>query len=100
VNRPSANRREFGKQVATLAATPFVADAISIPVTAQAEPGAVQTEALFAVTQARYGKFLTPAQLVEVKASIARNQKMAELLRQVKLDNGDGPATSFRADLP
>jgi len=100
VNREPASRRQFGKQVAALAATPLAVDALIEPVQAQPDPTVVAAEALFAIAQARYAKFLTPAQLIEVKASIVRNLKTAELLRQVKLDNGDAPAIVFHAELP
>lgn len=98
MDREPASRRQFGKQVAALAAAPLTIDAIADPAQAQPDPTVVAAEALFAITQARYAKFLTPAQLVEVKTAIARNLKTAELLRQVKLDNGDAPAVVFHAD--
>jgi hypothetical protein len=100
VDREPANRRQFGKQVAALAATPLAIDVLAEPAQAQPDPTVVAAEALFAITQARYAKFLTPAQLIEVKASIVRNLKTAELLRQVKLENGDAPVIVFHAELP
>lgn len=100
MDREPASRRQFGKQVAALAAAPLAVDALAEPAQAQPDPTVVAAEALFAITQARYARFLTPAQLLEVRAAIARNLKTAELLRQVQLDNGDAPAIVFHAELP
>lgn len=90
------SRRQFGQQVALLAAAP-----LALPEDAAAQQGFDPvTEALFAIVQHRYAKYLTPAQLVAVKQSVARNRIISDMLREVKLKNSDEPAFAFRADLP
>ena len=93
------SRREFGKNLALLAATPLALNAPE-PAPAQGGASAAVNEALFEIVRQRYAKFLTPAQLDEVKRGITRNQASAAMLKQVKLTNSDEPAFSFRGDLP
>lgn len=93
-------RRQFGQQLATLAGAPLVGVAHAAEVQAQASPANQVVEALFEIVRGRYGRFLTPAQLDRVKASIARNQAISELLKKEKLTNDDEPAFAFRADWP
>jgi hypothetical protein len=86
------SRREFA--MALLAAP------LGLQGEAQAQPAADPVaDALFVIVQQRYGKFLTPGQLDAVRRSVARNQAVAGMLRQVKLANSDEPAFAFRADL-
>lgn len=97
-NQPApSSRREFGKACVLLAATPLVGTAAA---QAQADPNAATTEALFAIVRQRYGKFMTPAQLDLVKRQVARNQFLAQTIKEIKLGNGDEPAFAARADLP
>jgi hypothetical protein len=91
-----SNRRQFAQQVAVLAAAPL---ALQGPAQAQQAFNPVM-EALHAIVTHRYSKYLTPAQLVQVKQSVARNQLISDELRKVKLNNNDEPAFAFRADLP
>jgi len=94
----SPNRRGFAKQVALLAAAPLAATGGAAQAQVfGADPAA---EALFAMVQQRYGKFLTPIQLDAVKRRVARNVVISGMLREVKLQNSDEPAFAFRADLP
>ena len=92
----SLNRRGFARQVALLAAAPLATGG-AVQAQFAADPGA---EALFAMVQQRYGKFLTPIQLDAVKRRVARNVVISGMLREVKLQNSDEPAFAFRADLP
>ena len=91
-------RREFGKTLAVLAAAPLApalaADAEKKSTTAEV------AEALAEAAVARYGKHLNAEQRKEVARSILRSQHAAERMREVKLQNGDEPAFTFRADLP
>jgi len=87
----SPNRREFGQAVALFTA---------LPLTASAQAAAEPTEPLFEMVRTRYGKFLSPEQLAKVRASIGRNQALAEQLKAVKLPSSAEPALAFRADLP
>ncbi|OAI45597.1 hypothetical protein AYO44_12705 [Planctomycetaceae bacterium SCGC AG-212-F19] len=90
------SRRKFAQQVALLASAP-----LALKGEAQAQFGAdPAAEALFAMIQQRYAKFLTPAQLDAVKRGVARNVAIAGMLHEVKLQNSDEPAFAFRADLP
>jgi hypothetical protein len=91
-----SSRRQFAQQVALLAAVP-----VGLQAVAQGQQGFDPvTEALYAIVQHRYSRHLTPAQLLAVKQSVARNRVISEALRQVKLNNSDEPASAFRADLP
>jgi hypothetical protein len=91
-----ASRRQFAQQVALLAAAPL---AMQGPAPAQQAFNPVM-EALHAIVTHRYSKYLSPAQLAQVKQSVARNQLISEALAKVKLNNSDEPAFAFRADLP
>lgn len=97
--KPSqVTRRQFGQAVGLAAGLTFVPAAAA----QQAEPAdTVQalTEALSGVVRARYGQFLTDAQMLEVEKAIARKQRNARLMRQVTLKNSDEPAFVFRADV-
>jgi hypothetical protein len=92
-NKPHS-RREFARSLAVLAATPLAA-------TAQ-QPAARKdvAEALMEIVRLRHGKHLTAEQLKAIQASIARSQRSADILKQVKLSNGDEPAFIFSAGLP
>jgi hypothetical protein len=63
-------------------------------------PAAAVAEALAEVVRIRHGKHLDAEQRKAVTTSILRNQLAAERLRDFKLQNGDEPAFTFRADLP
>lgn len=91
-------RRQFGQAVGLVAGLAFVPGAAA----QQAEPAdTVQalTEALSGVVRARYGQFLSDEQMRDVEKAIARKQRSAHLMRQVKLKNSDEPAFVFRADV-
>ena len=93
-------RRQFAQRVALLSTTPLAVDAVAEQAHAQADPNTVAVNALYEIVRSRYGKFLTGPQLDSVKRGILRNQQIAELLKQVKLQNSDEPSFAFRADLP
>jgi hypothetical protein len=92
---PPPTRRDFA--VALLAAAPLALESGAAQAQFGADPA---SEALFAMIQQRYAKFLTPVQLDAVKRGVARNVAIAGMLREVKLQNSDEPAFAFRADLP
>lgn len=92
-----STRREF--TLGLLAGLPLVASVAQVPAAEPADPLVESTTALSAIVRARYGKFLTPEQLLQVDKAIARKQRSAELMRQVKLKNSDEPAFVFRADV-
>lgn len=94
------NRREFtlgllaGPPLSALvtAASPARADE---PI----DPLVARSEALGRIVRARYGKFLTPEQIIEVEKAIIRKQRQADVMREVQLKNSDEPAFMFRADV-
>ncbi|MBY0524382.1 MAG: hypothetical protein K2R98_13330 [Gemmataceae bacterium] len=98
----SPNRREFARTLAVMVAAPVVAQVSAPEAPAQpvGDPLAVAAEALTDIARARYGKDLTTEQVKAIKTSIYRRQSAANLLKKVKLQNGDEPSFVFRADLP
>jgi hypothetical protein len=90
-------RREFAQALALLAAPVLGGSAAAQQ---PADPAAAPADALTELARSRYGKHLTEDDLKNVKRSIQRGQLGAELLRKVKLANGDEPAFIFTADLP
>lgn len=94
-------RREFTQTVALLAAAPLGLTAPGTALAADEKPETIfaLTEALSGVVETRFGKFLTKEQMLEVQKAIARKQRNAEIMRQVKLKNSDEPAFAFRADV-
>jgi hypothetical protein len=100
IHEPSSQstRRQFGQSLALMATAPLTGDALAEQ--AAVDPAVALLAANVEYFRARYGKFLTPAQLEGVKRSLARNQVIADLLRQASLTNSDEPAFAFRADLP
>jgi hypothetical protein len=54
-------------------------------------------EAYEAVARARFGEQVTPEQFEQIKKDLRGNVRVAELLRQVKLGNGDEPDFTFIA---
>ena len=91
-------RREFSKQVAILAVAPVAA--ASAQAQPKTDPLLASAEALTELVRQRAGKNLTEEQLTLVKQGILRRLNSAELLKKVKLQNGDEPAFQFKADLP
>jgi hypothetical protein len=98
------SRRDFAKKVALLAVAPLLSSPGSIrsqeKESAKDKPGEIVAGALTQIVQARYGQYLTPEQMKEVKKSIEGKQRTAETMKKVKLQNSDEPAFSFFADLP
>lgn len=102
MDRSLRTRREFTQILALLAAAPLGLTAVPGAATAaddKPDTLLALTEALSGVVETRFGKFLTKEQLLEVQKSIARKQRNAEVMREVKLKNSDEPAFAFRADL-
>jgi hypothetical protein len=95
---PGPSRREFAAAAVATAVTPLAAPAAEADQGKSPRLGAA--DGLSAVVRARYGNYLTAEQLREVRKEIARNQVLAERMRQYKLTNGDEPAFTFHADLP
>ncbi len=97
-----STRRDFAKAMALLAATPVVVafNPVQAHQTASVETPTTAVDSLTEIVRLRYGKHLTEDQLKEVKKSIERNQRSADILRRSKLSNSDEPAFTFRADLP
>jgi hypothetical protein len=91
------NRRDFGQALVAAAVTPLLLSetADAQPVT---DPATAIALALGEVARARFGKHLTDEQLKDVRRLIYRDQRGAELLHQVKLQNSDEPAVIFRAN--
>jgi hypothetical protein len=103
-NSSRTTRRDFAKHVALVAAIPLISPAA----TAQAQeakssndkPADAVSEALTEIVRARYGRYLTPDQLKEIKKSMEEKQRAAETMKKRTLQNGDEPAFIFFADLP
>jgi hypothetical protein len=95
------NRRDFGKALAAIAATPAVLIADETPAKPRpAEPTASVPDALLEVVRIRFGKQLSPEQLEAVKRSLNRQQFLANRMKQFKVKNGDEPAFVFSAEVP
>jgi hypothetical protein len=73
------------------------------PVAAAQQPAtdlpATVAETLTEVVRLRHGKNLSAEQLKAVRGSITRSQRSAELMKKVKLANGDEPAFVFSAEV-
>ena len=97
-------RRDFAKSLAALAAAPLVAKTPQTEARqskpAKPEGPAAVAQALAEVARLRYSKHLTDEQLEEIERALERGQHAAERLRHFKLQNGDEPAFTFRAELP
>ena len=100
-----SSRRQFAKAIASLAATPLMARAL----TGGEAAGAIQGQqpeispaavALAEVLRHRYGPSLNDEQMNEVKRSLDNRLRAADRMKQNKLANGDEPAFVFTADLP
>jgi hypothetical protein len=59
------------------------------------DPLAVAADALTDMVRSRHGKELTPQQIAAIKQNIYRKQYAGELLKKVKLQNGDEPVFVF-----
>lgn len=79
--------------------TSLVAAAVPANADEPADPLVARSEALSRIVRTRYGKFLTPEQLIEVEKAIVRKQRHADVMREVRLKNSDEPAFMFRADV-
>ncbi len=93
------NRREFAQALAAAAAAPLLLPPEPAAAQGAADPAA-GVQALTDLARARFGKHITDEQLKDVRRGLARLQRAADLLRQVKLHNSDEPAVVFRADAP
>jgi hypothetical protein len=94
------DRRQFGKEVAGLAAATCVGG-VAPGLAAQPEqPKNARTISLQALTEmvrAQYGAHLSDDQLQQVRQKIASGLLMAEALKKVPLTNGDEPDFVFQA---
>jgi hypothetical protein len=97
VREKKPTRRQFAKKVAALAAAPAVASAA----TAQepAPPERTAGQALAEVVRLRYGMHLNADQLRRVTQRIENNQRMADRLKRITLQNGEEPAFQFSPDV-
>jgi len=93
------SRRDFTRAVAALAAAPLVLAPDEAVAQGAGDPALAVTDALFEIARARFGKHLSEEQLRELKRGIYRDQRGADYLRRVKLQNSDEPAVVFRADV-
>lgn len=102
-----STRREFARRLAAIAATPLLtgsaAESAALALSQQT-PGADQPSftalSLGEIVRARYEKFLTPEQIIEIKRSIDRSLRSADRLKEFELKNGDEPAFAFQAEVP
>ena len=95
------DRRQFGKDVAGVAAGAMVAGAAPAsagqPDQGRADPRTATLQALMEIVQARYGEHLGDKQLQQVRQKIANGLAMAEALKKTPLANGDEPDFVFQA---
>jgi hypothetical protein len=102
-----STRREFARKIAAIAATPLLSGAgaarateAALAQTPVSDQPSFTALSLGEIVRARYEKFLTPEQLNEIKRSIDRSLRSADLLKGFELKNGDEPAFAFQADVP
>ncbi len=103
------DRRQFARSVA-LSAAPFLAGTAGVeareekkdPPRKEKEKDGITdpVEALFALVQIRYGKFLSEEQLKRVRRSLAGGLRTGRSLANFKLNNSDDPVVSLDVDLP
>ena len=61
------------------------------------QPAPAGVDALAQLVKERYGKYLSEAQLAEIKQGIDRNLRTSERYSRLKLENGDEPDFRFYA---
>ena len=95
--RSGKTRRTFLQTLPVLPAAAAGAAAEQQP----AEPSSKLDDALAEIVQIRYGAYLQPGDMEEIKRGIARMQRSAAALAQVKTTNSDAPDFLFHpADTP
>lgn len=95
MSKKTSNRRDFAKQLALLAASPLAA-----PEAHGKADSPTGADSLTELARQRYAKFLNAEQMQALQRTIDRHQRVAEVLKQVKLQNGDEPAFIFSAEIP
>jgi hypothetical protein len=101
-------RREFAKNTVQAAAMLTVGGGLLSGAESNANPASLQqqppnqappagTDALAQLVKERYGKYLSDAQLAEIKQGIERNLRTSERYSRLKLANGDEPDFRFHA---
>jgi len=84
-----------------LAATPLLAPSGAVAADEKpADPVAATADALTEAARARFGNILPEEHLKRIRGSIHRSLLSGDFMKKPKLQNGDEPAFSFRADLP
>jgi hypothetical protein len=94
-------RREFARNLALLAATPLLAPS-GVPAADDKppDPVAATADALLEAARARFGRDFPEDHVKQIRERIHRSLLSGQAMRKPKLQNGDEPAFSFRADLP
>jgi hypothetical protein len=95
-------RRQFARKVAALAAAPVAASVSTAAAQEQAQPARMATvgQALAEIIRLRHGQHLDADQLCRVAQRIDNNQRMADRLKRIPLQNGEEPAFQFTPDVP
>jgi len=94
-------RREFTRNLAILVAAPLLAPSGAIAADEKpADPVAATADALTEAARARFGNILPEEHLNKIRESIRGKVLSGQFMKKPKLQNGDEPAFSFRADLP
>ena len=97
----NSTRREFTRNLALLAATPLLAPSSAVAADEKStDPVAATADALTEAARARFGNILPEEHLNKIRGSIHRSLLSGQVMKKPKLQNGDEPAFSFRADLP
>ncbi len=97
------DRRQFGKEMACLAAGSLIGGAgqasAAQPAQDKPDPQAAILQATMDVFRARYGSHLSDEQLQRVRQKIRAGLFMADVLKRTQLRNDVEPAVVFQADL-
>jgi hypothetical protein len=94
-------RREFSRTLALLAAAPLLGPSGALAADDKPpDPVAATADALTEAARARFGKDFPEEQVKQIRERIHRNLVSGQSMKKPKLQNGDEPAFSFRADLP
>jgi len=85
------SRRSLLKGLAAVPVLPAALEAQQPPIS----PLAAQADALTLLVRSRYGEYLTPAEMEEVRIGVERMLRNAEAISKVKIGNADGPDYLF-----
>jgi hypothetical protein len=101
VSTTQTTRREFARNLALIAATPWLATSSAVAADEKStDPVATTADALTEAARARFGTVIPEEHVGKIHDAIHRNLLSGQFMKKPKLQNGDEPAFSFHADLP